>query len=81
MSNPSAVILLSGGLYSATVLAIAMNQGFDVYAMSFRYGGDARLLTRRLPPARGAAVKPPRCRPDAAQRRTQSARCRPPAPI
>lgn len=38
MVNPKAVVLLSGGLDSATVLAIAMNQGFDGYAMSFRYG-------------------------------------------
>jgi 7-cyano-7-deazaguanine synthase len=33
-----AVVLLSGGLDSATVLAIAREQGFDIYAMSFRYG-------------------------------------------
>ncbi len=33
-----AVILLSGGLDSATVLAIARAQGFDCYALSFRYG-------------------------------------------
>jgi 7-cyano-7-deazaguanine synthase len=35
---PRAVVLLSGGLDSATVLAIAKNQGFEVHAMSFRYG-------------------------------------------
>jgi 7-cyano-7-deazaguanine synthase len=33
-----AVVLLSGGLDSATVLAIVKAQGFDVYALSFRYG-------------------------------------------
>lgn len=33
-----AVILLSGGLDSATVLAIARQQGFECYALSFRYG-------------------------------------------
>lgn len=33
-----AVILLSGGLDSSTVLAIAKNEGYDCYAMSFRYG-------------------------------------------
>src|ERR1700676_1305038 len=38
MSTPKAVVLLSGGLDSATVLAMMMSQGFDAYAMSFRYG-------------------------------------------
>lgn len=33
-----AVILLSGGLDSATVLAMAMAQGYECYALSFRYG-------------------------------------------
>src|SRR5882724_1952178 len=33
-----AVLLLSGGLDSATALAIARAQGFDVYALSFAYG-------------------------------------------
>jgi 7-cyano-7-deazaguanine synthase len=33
-----AVVLLSGGLDSATVLAIAREQGFVTYALSFRYG-------------------------------------------
>ena len=33
-----AVVLLSGGLDSATVLAIAQAKGFAVYAMSFNYG-------------------------------------------
>jgi 7-cyano-7-deazaguanine synthase len=33
-----AVVLLSGGLDSTTVLAIALSQGYSVYAMSFRYG-------------------------------------------
>jgi 7-cyano-7-deazaguanine synthase len=35
---PRAVVLLSGGLDSSTTLAIARNEGFDVYALSFRYG-------------------------------------------
>lgn len=34
----SAVILLSGGMDSATVLAIAKQQGYACYALSFRYG-------------------------------------------
>lgn len=33
-----AVVLLSGGLDSSTVLAIAQDLDFDVYAISFRYG-------------------------------------------
>ena len=33
-----AVVLLSGGLDSATVLAIARSEGFDCHALSFRYG-------------------------------------------
>ena len=38
MTPPRAVILLSGGLDSATTLAIAQSEGFDCYALSFRYG-------------------------------------------
>jgi 7-cyano-7-deazaguanine synthase len=33
-----AVLLLSGGLDSATTLAMAKSEGFDVYALSFAYG-------------------------------------------
>jgi len=33
-----AVVLLSGGLDSVTVLAIARAAGYDAYALSFRYG-------------------------------------------
>jgi 7-cyano-7-deazaguanine synthase len=33
-----AVVLLSGGLDSATVAAMASRDGFDVHALSFRYG-------------------------------------------
>lgn len=33
-----AIVLLSGGLDSTTTLAIAKSQGYEVYALSFRYG-------------------------------------------
>jgi 7-cyano-7-deazaguanine synthase len=35
---PRAVVLLSGGLDSATTLAIAASRGFEPFALSFRYG-------------------------------------------
>jgi 7-cyano-7-deazaguanine synthase len=34
----TAVLLLSGGLDSTTLLALAQHEGFDVHAMTFRYG-------------------------------------------
>lgn len=36
--NKSAIVLLSGGLDSATTLAIAEKDGFSCFAMTFRYG-------------------------------------------
>ena len=36
--SKKAVVLLSGGLDSATVLAIVRSRGFAAYALSFRYG-------------------------------------------
>ncbi len=54
-----AVILLSGGLDSTTVLAIAQHNGFDLHALSFRYGqrhsaelDAARRVTTKLEVAR-----------------------------
>jgi len=38
VQDRSAVVLLSGGLDSATVLAIAVAEGFQCHALSFRYG-------------------------------------------
>lgn len=36
--RPRAVVLLSGGLDSTTVLAIAQEEGYEPYALSFSYG-------------------------------------------
>ncbi len=38
VARPPAVVLLSGGLDSSTVLAIARERGFEPCALSFRYG-------------------------------------------
>jgi 7-cyano-7-deazaguanine synthase len=38
INRKKAVVLLSGGLDSSTVLAIAKSQGFDPYAITFSYG-------------------------------------------
>ena len=37
-ANPTAIVLLSGGVDSTTTLAIAKAEGFEVVALSFRYG-------------------------------------------
>jgi 7-cyano-7-deazaguanine synthase len=51
-----AVVLLSGGMDSATAAAVALDQGFGVHALSFRYGqrhaaelDAARRVAERLP--------------------------------
>lgn len=53
-----AVVLLSGGLDSATCLAIAHSQGFHPYAVSFRYGqrhGNELDCARRVAAQLGVA--------------------------
>jgi 7-cyano-7-deazaguanine synthase len=53
-----AVVLLSGGLDSATTLAIAQRTGFECYALSFDYGQRHRVeieSARRVAEALGAA--------------------------
>jgi len=42
-----AIVLLSGGLDSATCLLIAKEQGFDVFALSFDYGQRHRIELER----------------------------------
>ena len=45
--NRSAIVLLSGGLDSATCLLIAREEGFDVFALSFDYGQRHRVELER----------------------------------
>ena len=47
MSERPAIVLLSGGLDSTTVLAEALRQGFQVHALSFDYGQRNRYELQR----------------------------------
>jgi len=56
MSSRKAVVLLSGGLDSTTTAAIAAAEGFELYALTFRYGqrhsaelDAAERVAKRLP--------------------------------
>lgn len=54
-----AVVLVSGGLDSATVLAMARGQGYDCHALSFDYGQRHRIeleAARRVAESLGAAA-------------------------
>ncbi len=56
VARPPAIILLSGGLDSTTMLAIARAEGFSPYALSFNYGQrhDCELAAaRRVAEAHG----------------------------
>lgn len=56
-TSPRAVVLLSGGLDSCTALAIARDQGYACYALSFDYGQRHRaelLAADRIADALGA---------------------------
>lgn len=57
MSTTRAVVLLSGGLDSATTLAIARSEGFTAYCLSFDYGQRHRAelhAAKRVAAALGA---------------------------
>jgi len=57
-SEKKAVVLLSGGLDSTTVAAMAKQQGFSVYALSFDYGQNHRIeldFAARVAAAQGVA--------------------------
>ena len=59
MSSANAIVLLSGGLDSATVLAIARHRGHACYALSFDYGQRHRAelqAARQVAASQGAAA-------------------------
>jgi 7-cyano-7-deazaguanine synthase len=59
-SKPKAIVLLSGGLDSATVLAIAQEQGYDCHALAVDYGQRHRSeleAAQRVADAAGVPLK------------------------
>ena len=59
MREKKAVVLISGGLDSTTVLAIARDQGYSCYALSFDYGQKHRaelVAAERVAASLGAAM-------------------------
>ena len=66
MAGDPAVVLLSGGLDSATVLAIARAEGYVPYALSFSYGQRHSVeleAAKRVADALGVAARRGRHRP------------------
>ncbi len=62
-NEPKAIVLLSGGLDSTTVLAVARAKGYSVHALSFDYGQRhkheveaARVIAERMKAARHAVA-------------------------
>lgn len=59
MDQNNAVLLLSGGLDSTTLLALAKSEGYSIHALSFRYGQrhDAEIAASRKIAARFGVVQ------------------------